>query len=76
MTEVEPHNVTERRGGTGKLHCWIYSLGTPEAEWFKMLPADDYYRQHQLHANTSLVIGRDQYQSDSDYFYTSHATTL
>lgn len=69
MSEVEPFNNTERRGGTGKLHCWIYSLAKPEAEWFKLLPLD----AGQLHPNTSLVVGGHHYQS---MITSTHPATL
>lgn len=65
MSEVHPSNVTEFRGGRATFHCWVHSVGTsqPEVEWLKRLPAGPVRNDLNLYSNTSLVVGKDHYQS-------------
>ena len=65
MSEVHRSNVTEFRGGRATFHCWVHCVGTslPEVEWLKRLPASRVRNDLNLYSNTSLVVGKDHYQS-------------
>lgn len=72
LSQVEPTNVTERRGGKAKFLCWVHSSSEPQVEWLKRLPPNQSTRNElNLHTNTSLIVGRDHYQSMTHSIYYS-----